>query len=204
MTLVTNSNLPDTKINIRDTMVMKPTTKNQNQQQQDQNKKKEKANPSSKDVLDANQKLLNSIASCSYGQYKKLCSPDMTCFEPESNGMLVEGLNFHKYYFDLGTKINANKNKKNREGDADDADDPSSSASLITMKTNITMSQPHVRWIGKECAVVSYTRIDQILQQNNNGGQQQELQPITKTMSETRIWQVQQDGSLVHVHFHKS
>jgi Calcium/calmodulin dependent protein kinase II association domain len=28
--------------------------------------------------------------------------PQMTCFEQESNGNLIEGLAFHKFYFDNG------------------------------------------------------------------------------------------------------
>ena len=127
---------------------------------------------SNEDVLTLNQQLLDSIASGDYVCYQKLCADDLTCFEPESAGMLVEGLDFHKYYFDLGRKL-----------------------SKPLVKTNITMSNPHVRWLGiGHAAVVSYTRIDQAIV---NG------EPVTKTKSETRIWEVR-DSALVHVHFHKS
>lgn len=34
--------------------------------------------------------------------FSKLVDPQLTCFEPESNGNLVEGLGFHKFYFDNG------------------------------------------------------------------------------------------------------
>lgn len=33
---------------------------------------------------------------------RKLVDPQMTCFEQESNGNLIEGLAFHKFYFDNG------------------------------------------------------------------------------------------------------
>ena len=101
----------------------------------------------------------------------QLCADDLTCFEPESNGMLVGGLEFHRYYFDLASKM------------------PKPS-----FRQNITMSNPHIRWVGKDCAVVSYTRVDQIVRDNV---------PVTKTMSETRVWEVR-DGTLMHVHVHKS
>ena len=33
---------------------------------------------------------------------RKLTDPHLTCFEPEAKGNLVEGLDFHKFYFDNG------------------------------------------------------------------------------------------------------
>lgn len=32
--------------------------------------------------------------------FRKLCDPSMTCFEPEALGNLIEGMDFHKFYFD--------------------------------------------------------------------------------------------------------
>lgn len=34
--------------------------------------------------------------------FRTLCDPKITCFEPETIGNLVEGLDFHKFYFDTG------------------------------------------------------------------------------------------------------
>jgi calcium/calmodulin-dependent protein kinase (CaM kinase) II len=31
---------------------------------------------------------------------RRLCDPHLTAFEPEALGNLVEGLEFHKFYFD--------------------------------------------------------------------------------------------------------
>ena len=59
----------------------------------------------------------------------------LTCFEPEANGHLVEGLEFHKFYFDLSSS-----------GD----------------QVNTTMARPHVRLMGN-VAVVSYVRLVQKL-----------------------------------------
>lgn len=59
----------------------------------------------------------------------------LTCFEPEANGNLVEGLEFHKFYFDL----------------------PSANS-----QTNTTMARPHVRVMGN-VAIVSYVRLTQRL-----------------------------------------
>ena len=35
--------------------------------------------------------------------YRKLVDPQLTCFEPETCGNLIEGLDFHRFYFDNGT-----------------------------------------------------------------------------------------------------
>jgi calcium/calmodulin-dependent protein kinase (CaM kinase) II len=43
-----------------------------------------------------------SITFVKFVAYRKLVDPQMTCFEPESNRNLVEGLAFHKFYFDNG------------------------------------------------------------------------------------------------------
>jgi ketosteroid isomerase-like protein len=54
------------------------------------------------EVLSANQRLLESIATGDWSTYASLCEADLTCFEPEARGELVSGLGFHKFYFDLG------------------------------------------------------------------------------------------------------
>jgi len=138
---------------------------------------------SNKSVLATNQELLNSIATGDYDVYKKLCSGDLSCFEPESAGMLVEGLEFHKFYFDLGSKMMKTYQNKPEK------------VIHMNMPKNITMSNPHIRWLGQDAVVVSYTRVDQ--------GVTAEGVPVTQTMSETRIWEVQ-NSTLIHVHFHKS
>ena len=37
-----------------------------------------------------------------FARFRSLCDPKITCFEPETIGNLVEGLDFHKFYFDTG------------------------------------------------------------------------------------------------------
>ena len=41
--------------------------------------------------------LINDDIFCS-----KICDPHLTAFEPESMGNLVEGMDFHKFYFENG------------------------------------------------------------------------------------------------------
>ena len=42
------------------------------------------------------------IANADWATYEELCDPSLTAFEPESRGQLVEGLAFHRFYFNLG------------------------------------------------------------------------------------------------------
>jgi hypothetical protein len=87
------------------------------------------------EVLDANRRLLDSIAEGNWATYEELCDPSITAFEPESRGYLVEGMEFHQFYFERGG---------------------------ISGPYNITICQPHVRLLG-DVAVVSYVRLVQRL-----------------------------------------
>lgn len=91
---------------------------------------------SARDLLDLNQRLLDAIASGDWVTYSELCDPGITAFEPEACGHLVEGLDFHKFYFDLGA---------------------------TSGPVNTTMAAPQVWMLGADAAVVSYVRLVQRL-----------------------------------------
>ena len=77
--------------------------------------------------------MLEAIAAADWTVYQELCDPTLTAFEPEAVGHLVEGLEFHHFYF-------------NRGG--------------VKGSHNTTMSAPHVRVMG-DAAIVSYVRLNQ-------------------------------------------
>jgi calcium/calmodulin-dependent protein kinase (CaM kinase) II len=85
------------------------------------------------ELLAVNQRLLDSIAKADWKTYTQLCDPSLTSFEPEARGHLVQGLDFHRFYFELGA-----------------AAEP----------VNTTMASPHVRVLG-DVAVVAYVRLVQ-------------------------------------------
>jgi calcium/calmodulin-dependent protein kinase (CaM kinase) II len=58
------------------------------------------ANSTSTELLTLTRQLLEAIAGGDWAAYARLCHPSLTAFEPESCGHLVEGLEFHKFYFD--------------------------------------------------------------------------------------------------------
>ena len=90
------------------------------------------------DLLDLNQKLLNSIVNGDWRAYEALCDSSISCFEPEARGHLVTGMPFHRYYFDIPSS-------------------PQKPPKLVTM------ARPHVRLMGDEAAVLSYVRLTQSL-----------------------------------------
>ena len=55
------------------------------------------------ELLRLNQRLLESIATADWATYQDLCDASLTAFEPEALGQLVEGLEFHRFYFNLGS-----------------------------------------------------------------------------------------------------
>lgn len=122
-----------------------------------------------------NQKLLKAVSTGDWETYKSLCAEDLSCFEPETAGQVVEGLNFHQYYFDLGAAT------------------AKAGAPPPLQPNNVSMTGVHAREIGST-VILSYVRIDQALSDGS---------PVTRKNSETRIWEKRDDG-WKNVHFHKS
>jgi hypothetical protein len=91
-------------------------------------------------LLDLTRQLLAAIAERDWKTYSLLCDPSLTCFEPEAVGQLVEGMEFHKFYFDL-------------QGGSG--------------KQNTTLASLRVRLLGPDAAVVSYVRL---VQKTDSGG----------------------------------
>jgi ketosteroid isomerase-like protein len=85
------------------------------------------------EILDVTQRLLEAIAAQDWTTYEQLCDPSLSCFEPEAGGHLVEGLGFHRFYFEHKS----------------DAKTP-----------RTTICSPHIRVVG-DMAVASYTRLTQ-------------------------------------------
>jgi ketosteroid isomerase-like protein len=86
-------------------------------------------------VLELNRRLLAAIADGDWNTYAELCDPTLTAFEPEARGHLVEGMEFHRFYFGLGG---------------------------IAGPHNTTISSPHVRLLG-DVAIICYVRLVQRL-----------------------------------------
>eukprot|EP00276_Gloeochaete_wittrockiana_P017960 CAMPEP_0184358312 /NCGR_PEP_ID=MMETSP1089-20130417/113977_1 /TAXON_ID=38269 ORGANISM="Gloeochaete wittrockiana, Strain SAG46.84" /NCGR_SAMPLE_ID=MMETSP1089 /ASSEMBLY_ACC=CAM_ASM_000445 /LENGTH=151 /DNA_ID=CAMNT_0026696577 /DNA_START=37 /DNA_END=488 /DNA_ORIENTATION=+ len=85
-------------------------------------------------MINLNWILLRSIECKLYDVYEYLVDSSVTCFEPESNGALVQGMEFHKFYFDL----------------------PS-----YGKPGHTTIASPVVRILGDSVAVVAFERLTQ-------------------------------------------
>jgi calcium/calmodulin-dependent protein kinase (CaM kinase) II len=57
-----------------------------------------------RELLELTQQLLDAIASDNWEVYLALCDPTLSAFEPEARGQLVEGTEFHHFYFRLTDK----------------------------------------------------------------------------------------------------
>jgi UMP-CMP kinase len=84
--------------------------------------------------------LLDAVAGNDWESYARLVDPSVTCFEDETRGSLVEGLDFHKFYFDKRAAA------EGRRGPV-----------TTSASTQLVASRPMVRAMGK-AAVINYTR----------------------------------------------
>ncbi|XP_013779513.1 calcium/calmodulin-dependent protein kinase type II alpha chain isoform X11 [Limulus polyphemus] len=90
------------------------------------------------EIIKITEQLIEAISSGDFQSYTKYCDPHLTSFEPEALGNLVEGMDFHKFYFDnvLG------KNSK-----------------LV----NTTILNPVVHLLGEDAACIAYIRLTQYM-----------------------------------------
>ena len=91
-------------------------------------------------LLALTRKLLESIVAGDWKTYTSLVASDITCFEPEARGQLVEGLPFHEFYFKLG-----------------------GNGAKPAVVPTITLASPKVRFLGEDAAVVASMRMVQKL-----------------------------------------
>jgi hypothetical protein len=132
------------------------------------------------EITKITEQLLQAIANSDYDMYKSLCDPKITCFEPETIGNLVEGLDFHKFYFDTGRFARS---------------DTVLSAKTSKPTINCTMLTPVIHTLGDEAACIAYVLLLQYIDRNG--------QPQSVRTEETRVWH-KKDSRWQCVHFHRS
>ncbi|XP_044594303.1 calcium/calmodulin-dependent protein kinase type II alpha chain isoform X6 [Cotesia glomerata] len=111
------------------------------------------------EIIKMTEQLIESINTGDFEGYTKICDPHLTAFEPEALGNLVEGMDFHKFYFD-----NAVLGKN-------------SSCKAV----NTTILNPHVHLLGEDAACIAYVRLTQFVDKQGVAHTQQS--------EESRVWQ---------------
>ena len=84
-------------------------------------------------LLELSAALLKSVDTQDWNAYQEICHDSLTAFEPEARGQLVEGLEFHHFYFELNSSA----------------------------KRSSSICSPQVRIMG-DSATVTYSRLVQV------------------------------------------
>ncbi|XP_036936535.1 calcium/calmodulin-dependent protein kinase type II subunit gamma-like isoform X11 [Acanthopagrus latus] len=90
------------------------------------------------EIIKITEQLIEAINNGDFEAYTRICDPGLTSFEPEALGNLVEGMDFHKFYFE-------NLLSKNSK------------------PVHTTLLNPHVHLIGEDAACVAYIRLTQFV-----------------------------------------
>uniref|UniRef100_A0AAX7SQ10 calcium/calmodulin-dependent protein kinase n=1 Tax=Astatotilapia calliptera TaxID=8154 RepID=A0AAX7SQ10_ASTCA len=90
------------------------------------------------EIIKATEQLIEAINNGDFEAYTKICDPGLTSFEPEALGNLVEGTDFHRFYFE-------NALSKGKQP-------------IHTILLN-----PHVHLIGDDAACIAYIRLTQYI-----------------------------------------
>ncbi|XP_078258701.1 calcium/calmodulin-dependent protein kinase type II subunit delta isoform X2 [Rhinoraja longicauda] len=90
------------------------------------------------EIIKVTEQLIEAINNGDFEAYTKICDPGLTAFEPEALGNLVEGMDFHRFYFENALS----KNQK----------------PIHTIILN-----PHVHLIGDDAACIAYIRLTQYI-----------------------------------------
>ncbi|XP_051539797.1 calcium/calmodulin-dependent protein kinase type II subunit beta-like isoform X4 [Myxocyprinus asiaticus] len=90
------------------------------------------------EIIKITEQLIEAINNGDFEAYAKICDPGLTSFEPEALGNLVEGMDFHRFYFE-------NLLSKNSK------------------PIHTTILNPHVHLIGEDAACIAYIRLTQFM-----------------------------------------
>nr|XP_023962185.2 calcium/calmodulin-dependent protein kinase type II subunit delta isoform X13 [Chrysemys picta bellii] len=90
------------------------------------------------EIIKVTEQLIEAINNGDFEAYTKICDPGLTSFEPEALGNLVEGMDFHRFYFENALS------KGNKP--------------IHTIILN-----PHVHLVGDDAACIAYIRLTQYM-----------------------------------------
>ncbi|XP_066449237.1 calcium/calmodulin-dependent protein kinase type II subunit beta isoform X6 [Eleutherodactylus coqui] len=94
--------------------------------------------PRKQEIIKITEQLIEAVNNGDFEAYAKICDPGLTTFEPEALGNLVEGIDFHRFYFE-------NLLSKNNK------------------PIHTTILNPHVHVVGDDAACIAYIRLTQYI-----------------------------------------
>ncbi|XP_062411119.1 calcium/calmodulin-dependent protein kinase type II subunit beta isoform X13 [Sardina pilchardus] len=126
------------------------------------------------EIIKITEQLIEAVNNGDFEAYAKICDPGLTSFEPEALGNLVEGMDFHRFYFENRERSLLAKNSK---------------------PIHTTILNPHVHLIGEDAACIAYIRLTQFVDGQGR--------PRSSQSEETRVWH-RREAKWQNVHFHCS
>uniref|UniRef100_A0A8C7NS23 calcium/calmodulin-dependent protein kinase n=1 Tax=Oncorhynchus mykiss TaxID=8022 RepID=A0A8C7NS23_ONCMY len=91
------------------------------------------------EIIKVTEQLIEAINNGDFEAYTKICDPGLTSFEPEALGNLLEGTDFHRFYFE-------NALSRGKQG-----------------PVHTILLNPHVHLIGDDAACIAYIRLTQYM-----------------------------------------
>ncbi|KAM4599075.1 calcium/calmodulin-dependent protein kinase type II subunit gamma isoform 2-T2 [Fundulus diaphanus] len=120
------------------TVVHNPADGNKGSTESCNNVEEEEMKARKQEIIKMTEQLIEAINNGDFDSYTRICDPGLTSFEPEALGNLVEGMDFHKFYFE-------NLLSKNSK------------------PVHTTILNPHVHLIGEDAACIAYIRLTQYI-----------------------------------------
>lgn len=90
------------------------------------------------EIIKLTEQMIAAITSGNYEEYTKYADPALTCFEPETLGNMIVGMDFHKFYFD---HVFSKNNKP----------------------VNTSILNPLVHLLGDDAACIAYVKLTQYI-----------------------------------------
>ncbi|KAM3831472.1 calcium/calmodulin-dependent protein kinase type II subunit delta isoform 1-T1 [Vipera latastei] len=90
------------------------------------------------EIIKVTEQLIEAINNGDFEAYTKICDPGLTSFEPEALGNLVEGMDFHRFYFE-------------------------NALSKSNKPVHTIILNPHVHLVGDDAACIAYIRLTQYM-----------------------------------------
>ncbi|NXR28990.1 KCC2D kinase, partial [Cinclus mexicanus] len=128
------------------------------------------------EIIKVTEQLIEAINNGDFEAYTKICDPGLTSFEPEALGNLVEGMDFHRFYFENGKY------------------------SLFISNIFFFLDFCYRCFLVSFCS--AYSHITEHLRGQRRYMDGSGM-PKTMQSEETRVWH-RRDGKWQNVHFHRS